>query len=59
MCGKAFSESIECNISTHEHVQDELEFDQNNPHVLTVKEVWKLMVPEFSGRYGGATLVLR
>jgi hypothetical protein len=38
------SESIEWNISTHEYVHYELEFDLNNPHVLSEEEIWKLMV---------------
>jgi hypothetical protein len=39
---KILSKSIEWNISTHEYVDYELEFDLNNPHVLTEEEVWKL-----------------
>jgi len=42
------SEGIVCNISTFKYVHYELEFDLNNPHVLTKKEVWKLTVPHIS-----------
>jgi hypothetical protein len=42
--GKVLSESIDWNISIHEYVHYEFEFDLNNPHIL-IEEVWKLMVP--------------
>jgi hypothetical protein len=35
---KVLSECIEWNISIHEYVHYELEFDLNNPHVLTEEE---------------------
>jgi hypothetical protein len=55
--GKALSKGIECNMSAHEYVYYKLEFDLNNPHVLTVEEVWKLMVPNIFEDVEEATLV--
>jgi hypothetical protein len=57
--GKVLSESIEWNISTHEYVHYELEFDLNNPHVLTEEEVWKLMVPDIFENVEKETFVVR
>jgi hypothetical protein len=56
---KTLSEGIECNISSHDYVYYELEFDLNNPHVLTEDEVWKLMVPDIFEDVEETTLVLR
>jgi hypothetical protein len=44
-------------MSAHEYVYYKLEFDLNNPHVLTVEEVWKLMVPNIFEDVEEATLV--
>jgi hypothetical protein len=57
--GKVLSESIEWNISTHEHVYYELEFDLNNPHVIIEKEVWKQMFPDIFEDVEEETLVVR
>jgi hypothetical protein len=54
--GKALLEGIEYNISTHEYVHYELEFDLNNPHVITEEEIRKLMVPDISEDVEEATL---
>jgi hypothetical protein len=51
--------SIEWNISTHDYVHYDLEFDLNNPHVLTKEEVWKLMVPDIFEDVEEETLVIR
>jgi hypothetical protein len=40
------SEGIECNMSAHEYVHYELEFDLNNPCVPTEEEAWELIVPD-------------
>jgi hypothetical protein len=58
-CGKVLLESIEWNISTHEYVHYELEFNLNNPHALTEEKVWKLMVPDIFEDVEEETLVLR
>jgi hypothetical protein len=52
-------ENIEWNISTHEYVHYELEFDSNNTHVLTEEEVWKLMVLDIFEDVEGETLVVK
>jgi hypothetical protein len=57
--GKVLLESIEWNISTHDYVHYDLEFDLNNPHVLTKEEVWKLMVPYIFEDVEEETLVVR
>jgi hypothetical protein len=57
--GKVLSESIEWNISTHEYVDYELEFDLNNPHVLFEEEIWKLMVSNIFKDVEEETLVVR
>jgi hypothetical protein len=57
--GKVLLESIEWNISTHDYVHYDLEFDLNNPHVLTEEEVWKLMVPDIFEDVEKVTLVIR
>jgi hypothetical protein len=57
--GKVLSESIEWNISIHEYVHYELEFDLNNPHVLSKEETWKLMVPNIFEDVEEETLVVR
>jgi hypothetical protein len=57
--GKVLLKSIEWNISTHEYVHYELEFDLNNPHVLTKKEVWKQMVLDIFEDLEKETLVVR
>jgi hypothetical protein len=36
--GKVLLESIEWNISKHEYVHYELEFDLNNPHFLSERK---------------------
>jgi hypothetical protein len=56
---KVLSECIEWNISIHEYVHYELEFDLNNPHVLYEEEVWKLMVPNIFEDVEEETLVVR
>jgi hypothetical protein len=48
-----------CLPSTHEYVHYELEFDLNNPHVLTKEEIWKLMVPNIFEDVEEAIVVLR
>jgi hypothetical protein len=57
--GKVLSESIEWNISIHEYVHYELEFDLNNPHVLSEEEIWKLMVPNIFEDVEEETLIVR
>jgi hypothetical protein len=57
--GKILLESIEWNISTHEYVHNELEFDLNNPHALIEEEIWKLMVPDIFEDVEKETLVVR
>jgi hypothetical protein len=57
--GKVLLEGIEWNISTHEYVHYELEFDLNNPHVLSEEEIWKLMVPNIFEDMEKETLVVR
>jgi hypothetical protein len=57
--GKVLLEGIEWNISTHEYVHYELEFDLNNPHVLSEEEIWKLMVPNIFEDVEKETLVVR
>jgi hypothetical protein len=57
--GKALSKSIEWNISTHEYVHYELEFNLNNPHISFEEEVWKLMVPDIFEDVEEETLVVR
>jgi hypothetical protein len=56
---KVLSESIEWNISTHEYVCYELEFDLNNPHFLSEEEIWKIMVPNIFEEVEEETLVVR
>jgi hypothetical protein len=58
-CGKVLSDSIEWNISTHDYVHYDLEFDLNNPHVLIEEEVWKLMFPDIFEDVEEETLVVR
>jgi hypothetical protein len=58
-CRKVLSESIEWNVSTHEYVHYELEFDLNNPHVLIEEEVWKLIVLDIFEDVEEETLVIR
>jgi hypothetical protein len=41
------------------YVYYELEFDLNNPHVLTEEEVWKLMVPDIFEDLEEETLVVK
>jgi hypothetical protein len=57
--GKVLLESIEWNISIHDYVHYDLEFNLNNPHVLTEEEVWKLMVPNIFEDVEEETLVVR
>jgi hypothetical protein len=57
--GKVLLESIEWNIFTHDYVHYDLEFDLNNPHVLTEEEVWKLMVLDIFEDVEEETLVLK
>jgi hypothetical protein len=57
--GKVLLESIEWNISTHEYVHHELEFDLNNPHFLSEEEIWKLMIPNIFEDVEEETLVIR
>jgi hypothetical protein len=57
--GKVLLESIEWNIFTHDYVHYDLEFDLNNPHVLTEEEVWKLMVLDIFEDVEEETLVVR
>jgi hypothetical protein len=57
--GKVLLESIEWNISTHEYVHYELEFDLNNLHFLYEEEIWKLMVPNIFEDVEEETLVVR
>jgi hypothetical protein len=57
--GKVLLESIEWNISIHDYVHYDLEFDLNNPQVLTEEEVWKLMVPNIFEDVEEETLVVR
>jgi hypothetical protein len=57
--GKVLSKSIKWNISIHEYVYYELEFDLNNSHVLTEKEVRKLMVLDIFEDEEEEILVLR
>jgi hypothetical protein len=58
-CRKVILESIEWNISTHDYVHYDLEFDLNNPHVLTEEEVWKIIVPNIFEDVEEETLVVR
>jgi hypothetical protein len=58
-CGKVLLESIEWNICTYDYVYYDLEFDLNNPHVITQEEVWKLMVPDIFEDVEEETLVVR
>ena len=53
-CHKALSVTY-----LHMHIHYELEFDLNNPHVLTKEEVWKLMVSNIFEDTEEAILVLR
>jgi hypothetical protein len=57
--GKVLSKSIKWNISIHEYVYYELEFDLNNSHVLSEEEIWKLMVPNIFEDVEEETLVVR
>jgi hypothetical protein len=57
--GKVLLESIEWNISIHDYVHYDLEFDLNNLQVLTEEEVWKLMVPNIFEDVEEETLVVR
>jgi hypothetical protein len=62
MGGKVLSKGIECNMSTHKYVYYELEFDLNNPYVLTEEGIWilwKLMIIDIFEDIEEATLVLR
>jgi hypothetical protein len=52
-------ECIEWNISTHEYDHYELEFDTNNPHVLSEEEIWKLIAPNIFEDVEEETLVVR
>jgi hypothetical protein len=56
---KVLLESFEWNISTHEYVHYELEFDLNNPHFLSKEEIWKPMVPNIFEDVEEETLVIR
>jgi hypothetical protein len=47
------------NTVLHEYIHYELEFDLNNPHVLTEEEVWKLMVLDIFEDVEEETLVLK
>jgi hypothetical protein len=53
------SKSIEENISIHEYIHYELEFNLNNLHVLTKEEFWKLMVLDIFVHVEEKTLVVR
>jgi hypothetical protein len=57
--GKELSESIEWNISTHEYIHYEPEFNLNNLHVLTKEEFWKLMVLDIFVEFEEETFVVR
>jgi hypothetical protein len=57
--GKVLLKSIEWNTSIHDYVYYDLEFDLNNPHVLTEEEVWKLMVLDIFEDVEEETLVVR
>jgi hypothetical protein len=57
--GKELSKSIDWNISTHEYIHYELEFNINNLHVLTKEEFWKLMVLDIFVHVEEKTLVVR
>jgi hypothetical protein len=57
--GKELSKSIDWNISIHEYIHYELEFNLNNLHVLTKEEFWKLMVLDIFVHVEEKTLVVR